>query len=68
VISLGTNPKTVGNQEKKPMKNNPYKLGRKSNELWKKIREDKCQRTNIENKISSNRVPYGNIWRRKYEA
>jgi hypothetical protein len=40
------------------MKNNPYKLGRKSNELWKKRREDKSQRTNVENKSSSNRVPY----------
>jgi hypothetical protein len=36
------------------MKNNPYKLGRKSNELWKKRREDKSQRTNVEKKSSSN--------------
>jgi hypothetical protein len=50
------------------LKNNPYKLGRKSNELWKKRREDKSQRTNVENKSSSNIVPYGKIWRRKYEA
>jgi hypothetical protein len=26
---------------RKLMKNNPYKSGRKSNELWKKTREDK---------------------------
>ena len=46
------------------MENNSYKSGRKSNEIWKKIREDKSQRKNVENKISSNRVPYGKIWRR----
>jgi hypothetical protein len=50
------------------MKNNPYKSGSQSNELWKKIREDKSQRKNLENKSSLNRVPYGKIWRRKYEA
>jgi hypothetical protein len=36
---------------RKPMKNNPYKSGRKSNELWKKRREDKSQRTNVEKKV-----------------
>jgi hypothetical protein len=50
------------------MKNNPYKLRSKSNELWKKRREDKSQRINVENKISSDKVPYGKIWRRKSEA
>ena len=49
---------------RQPMKNNPYKSQRKSPELWKKIREDKSQRTNVENKISSNIVPYGKIWLR----
>jgi hypothetical protein len=50
------------------MKNNPYKLGRKSNEVWKKRGEDKSQRKNVEKKISSNIVSYVKIWRRKYEA
>ena len=49
------------------MKNNPYKLGRKSNELWKKRREDKSQRKNVEKKSLSKKFPYGKIWRRKYE-
>ena len=50
------------------MKNNPYKSRRKSNEIWKKRREDKSQRTNVEKKSLSNRVPYGKIWRRKSKA
>jgi hypothetical protein len=52
---------------RQPMKNNTYKSGRKSNELWKKIREDKSQRKNVENNISSNRFACGKIWRTKYE-
>ena len=53
---------------RQPMKNNPYKSERKSNELWKKKREDKSQRKNVEKKNSSNIVSYGKIWRRKSEG
>ena len=51
---FGNKSQECGKSRRQPMKNNPYKLGRKSNELWKKIREDKSQRTNVETKISSN--------------
>jgi len=58
--------KDCGKSRRQLMENNPYKLGRKSNELWKKRREYKSQRTNVENKNSSHRVPYGKTWRIKY--
>ena len=38
------------------MRNNSYKLGRKSNEVWKKRRNEKSQRTNLENKDPTNKI------------
>jgi hypothetical protein len=47
------------------MKNNPYNSGRKTNEVWKKRGDEKSQRTNLERKGPTSRVPNGNIWRKK---
>ena len=48
-----------------PTRNNSYKLGRKSNEGWKKIRNDKSQRTNLEKKYPTNKIYHENVLRRK---
>jgi hypothetical protein len=49
------------------MRNNSYKSGRKSNEGWKKRRNDKSQRTNLEKKDPTNKISHEKVWRRKYE-
>jgi hypothetical protein len=49
------------------MKNNPYNSQRKSKEVWKKRGKDKSQKTNLERKGPTNRVPHGNIWRKRSE-
>jgi hypothetical protein len=49
------------------MRNNSYKSGRKSNEYWKKIINEKYQRTNLENKDPTNKTSNEKVWRRKYE-
>ena len=49
------------------MRNNSYKSGRKSNEGWKKRRNDKSQRTNLENKDTTNKISHEKVWRRKFE-
>ena len=49
------------------IRNNSYKSGRKSNEGWKKIRNDKSQRKNIENKDPTNKISHEKVWRRKSE-
>jgi hypothetical protein len=40
------------------MRNNSDKSRRKSNEGWKKIRNDKSQRTNLEKKGPSNKISH----------
>jgi hypothetical protein len=49
------------------MRNNSNKSGRKSNEGWKKIRNDKSQRTKLEKKDPTNKISHEKVWRRKYE-
>jgi hypothetical protein len=49
------------------MRNNSYKSGRKSNEGWKKRRNDKSQRTNLEKKYPTNKISHEKVWRRKSE-
>ena len=48
-----------------PIRNDPYNSRRKSNEVWKKRGDEKSQRTNLERKGPTSRVPHGNIWRKK---
>jgi hypothetical protein len=49
------------------MRNNSYNSGRKYNECWKKRRNDKSQRKNLENKDQTNKKSHEKVWRRKYE-
>jgi hypothetical protein len=49
------------------MRNNSYKSGRKYNECWKKRRNDKSQRTNLEKKDTTNKISHEKVWRRKSE-
>ena len=49
------------------MRNNSDKSGRKSNEGWKKRRNDKSQRTNLEKKDPTNKISHEKVWRRKFE-
>jgi hypothetical protein len=50
------------------MRNNSYKSGIKSNESWKKRRNDKYQRTNLEKKDPTNKISHEKVWRIKYET
>ena len=47
------------------MRNNSYKSGRKSYEGWKKRRDDKSQRKNLEKKDPTNKISHEKIWRIK---
>jgi hypothetical protein len=58
----GSNPSRKSSQT---MRNNSYKSGRKSNEGWKKIRNEK--RTNLEKKDPTNKISHEKVWRRKSE-
>jgi hypothetical protein len=49
------------------MINNSYKLGRKSNEGWKKRRNEKSQRKNLEKKYPTNKISDEKVWGIKYE-
>jgi hypothetical protein len=49
------------------MRNNSYKSGINSNEGWKKRRNDKSQRKNLENKYPTNKISHEKVWRRKDE-
>ena len=47
------------------MRNNSYKSGRKSNEGWKKRRNEKYQRKNLEKKYPTNKISHEKVWRQK---
>jgi hypothetical protein len=47
---FGEKSKNCRKSRRQSMRNNSYNSGRKYNEGWKKIRNDKYQRTNLEKK------------------
>ena len=44
------------------------KSQRKPNKIWKKKRDDKSPKTQLERKDPKRRISHRKIWRRKYEG
>jgi hypothetical protein len=48
--------------------NNSFNSGRKPNKIWKKKRDDKSPKTQLEREGPKRRISHRKIWKRKYEG